>query len=185
MSVLLSMPVAFTDSLSRGGALFVVFCATWLGIITILCALIFIWVRPIREEGLFGPLKAVSDRLRDFFALVFSCVIAYVAVFILKDYFKIIRPSVWHTDLHALIVQTDFGFPSGHSTFYAALATALFFINKKAGYVAGSIALIIGTARVISGVHTPMDVIAGYCLGVLVACLVDFAIEAVSKNSKK
>ena len=179
------MPVAFTDSLSRGGELLVVFCATWLGILTSLCAIIFIWVRPIHEEGLFGPLKAVSDRLQDFFALVFSCVISYVVVFILKDYFHVIRPSFWHTDLHALIVQTDFGFPSGHATFYAALATALFFIHKKAGYIAGGIALIIGTARVISGVHTPMDILGGYCLGILVACIVDFAIEAVSKKSKK
>ena len=173
MNLLTAMPINFTNSLSPAAARFVVFCATDLGIITILITIVFVLFRKIPEKGVFGPLQEIADRLRDILILTFSCVITYVTVFILKNIFHVIRPSNSIPNLHALIVQTDFGFPSGHASFYSALAVALFFINKKAGYAAGVIALIIGIARVISGVHRPIDVLAGFVVGTLIACLVD------------
>jgi len=62
-------------------------------------------------------------------------------------------------------------FPSGHATFFMALAVALFFYHKKLGvfYIIGAIA--IGIARVMAGIHWPGDILAGWFLGGVVGWL--------------
>jgi undecaprenyl-diphosphatase len=63
-------------------------------------------------------------------------------------------------------------FPSGHATFFASLALAMFFYHKKRGWYFLLSALIIGLARIISGVHYPIDIVAGYIIGVCSAYFV-------------
>lgn len=60
-------------------------------------------------------------------------------------------------------------FPSGHSTVYAALAVSSFFFSKRLGIFVGIFALCIGLSRVISGVHWPIDILAGLTIGSLVS----------------
>lgn len=52
-------------------------------------------------------------------------------------------------------------FPSGHAAFFFALAFAVFFINKKIGILYIAAAVLMGFARVMAGVHWPLDILAG------------------------
>src|SRR3989344_2289030 len=63
-------------------------------------------------------------------------------------------------------------FPSGHAAVFFALAIAVFFINRKLGYWFFAGAILIGLARIFTGVHWPMDIIAGFFVGVISAYLV-------------
>jgi len=63
-------------------------------------------------------------------------------------------------------------FPSGHATFFMALAIALSAYHKRLGIVYIFGALAIGLARVIAGVHFPIDIIAGYILGGIIGIAV-------------
>ena len=76
----------------------------------------------------------------------------------------------------AKLISPDdpFSFPSGHATFFSALATALYFYHKRLGLWFGLGAVIIGLARIISGIHYPADILTGFGLGMLIAGLVAY-----------
>ncbi len=89
---------------------------------------------------------------------------------LLKNIFKRQRP-----DIHPLISEHGYSFPSGHSMgsfiFYGALAyIILHSAHKKSRKVFGIllmalIILLIGTSRIYLGVHYPSDVAGGYIAG--------------------
>ena len=86
------------------------------------------------------------------------------------------RPFLTH-DIVQLLPETSYSFPSGHATFFFAFAGALYFYNKRWGIWFGIAALLIGIARVMSGVHYPSDIIAGALIGILTAWAVVLCIR--------
>ena len=74
------------------------------------------------------------------------------------------RPFITY-DVHQLIAENSWSFPSGHSITFFALATVIYFYNKKWGYWFLGVAAVIAVARVVAGVHYPSDVIGGALLG--------------------
>jgi undecaprenyl-diphosphatase len=81
-----------------------------------------------------------------------------------------VRPDI---EPHLVVVKTS-SFPSGHATssmiFYFALAIALTARtrwNRSAAASAVLLSLLIGTSRVMLGVHWPSDVIGGWAFGML------------------
>ncbi|MBI2047602.1 MAG: phosphatase PAP2 family protein [Candidatus Liptonbacteria bacterium] len=84
----------------------------------------------------------------------------------------------------SLIPESGSSFPSGHAAFYFALATALFFYNRRAGIWYFILSLLIGVARIFVGVHWPLDVLAGAVLGVLCGLFVHWLLSRYySQNS--
>ena len=173
-------PVTFINAVTPLEAHFIVFCATWLGILTIVWVVAYMLFRPIPDHSVFAPLENLSRRFSNLVVILFSVVIAYTLSVILKNYFQIGRPDVLNINLRPLIQLSDYGFPSSHAAFYSALAVSVFFINRRAGAFAGILALVVGSARILAGVHTPLDILGGFILGTLVAVLVDFFIEKLS-----
>ena len=56
-------------------------------------------------------------------------------------------------------------FPSGHAAFFFAIAFIAYYFDKKLGYIFLGGALLMGLARVVAGIHFPLDIIAGALLG--------------------
>ncbi len=63
-------------------------------------------------------------------------------------------------------------FPSFHAAFYFAIATIVYFYNKKVGLFFFLASLLISLARVFSGVHWPSDILAGVIVGVFSAWII-------------
>ena len=68
-----------------------------------------------------------------------------------------------------LLADNAWSFPSGHATFFFALATAVYLYNKKwgTGFFIAAIAITLG--RVAAGVHYPSDIVGGALIGGVVA----------------
>lgn len=77
------------------------------------------------------------------------------------------RPFISLPEVQPLIGNpiTIHAFPSGHATIAFALATAIFFIDKRWGTGMLLLAAIVSAGRVLVGVHFPIDVLSGAILG--------------------
>lgn len=108
------------------------------------------------------------------FSLFFlSGIFAWIAAALLKLAFHIPRPFI-QEGIIPLVRESGFSFPSGHMTVFSALAVAGYFINKKLGIVLLIIAFLVGLSRIVIGVHTPIDIIGGFCVGSIVSFIIYF-----------
>jgi undecaprenyl-diphosphatase len=106
------------------------------------------------------------------FYVFFSAGASWLASKVLKILINTPRPFDSLPDVSALFPQTSNAFPSGHAAFFGALACAVFFLNKKAGYIFILCAVLIGLARIMAGVHFPVDILGGFTLGILAAFMI-------------
>ncbi len=81
------------------------------------------------------------------------------------------RPFV-ENNVNLLLSSNESSFPSGHAAFYFAIATVVFFYNKKAGILFFVAAFLISIARVFVGIHWPTDILAGIIVGIFSGWLV-------------
>ena len=139
----------------------IVFCASYLAYILVLLFLMFVIV------------SVYSRREKLIILLVtgLSCIIARGGVTELIRFFYH-RPRPFLTlEAHPLLTDSAWSFPSGHATFFFALATAVYLYNKQWGKLFFTGAVLVAVGRVVAGVHYPSDSIAGAFIGIVVAYL--------------
>jgi len=146
--------------------LIILFAAEYLGWVLLVGLLSFIFThRHNRREG-----------FKNVFVILSTAVFAWVVAKAIKYGLDNPRPFQSLENVNMVFEYGDNIFeygdndslPSGHATFFAAIATAVFFYHKQLGalYILG--AVLIGLARIAGGVHFPTDILAGYALGGLI-----------------
>jgi len=151
----------FLDSL-------IVFCASYLP--WLLVASFLLW--------LYFSSSSTREKIYILGVTALSALVARFGITeIIRFFYHRPRPFVAFSQIHALFSDTEWSFPSGHAAFFFALASAVFFFNKKWG-----VALFIGTVivtigRVAAGVHYPSDIIGGMLIGIAVAYAVFYLAE--------
>jgi undecaprenyl-diphosphatase len=80
---------------------------------------------------------------------------------------------------------TGLGFVSGHTAVAFAVATALLpVLSLRGRIVAYALATLVGLARIVYGVHFPLDVVGGAALGVMCGCVVDLVMLAIPERGR-
>ncbi|MSU44914.1 phosphatase PAP2 family protein [Candidatus Nomurabacteria bacterium] len=106
--------------------------------------------------------------------------IAYLFATILKELISADRSFVRLDTIIPLFNPTqEYSFPSTHAAIFSALAIAVYFRDKKIGIIFLISALLIGLARIIAGVHFPIDILGGFILGSGVTYLVAYFVKNV------
>jgi len=151
----------FTDKL-------IVFFAVYFPFVVVMLAGLFLLFHHevLKAEN---PFRVFLEKKKEILVVFFSSFLAYFLASILKILFHTTRPFLVLPNANALFNESSFAFPSGHAAFFSALAFSIFFLHKKAGYVFIFFALLIGLARIMAGVHFPIDILGGFVLGFLVA----------------
>lgn len=131
-----------------------IFFAKYLGYILIFCLLFFL---------LKGFKKYRLMIARAFLAGILArLIIVNFIRWILPRY----RPFV-ENNINLLLEPTSAAsFPSGHSAFYFAIATVVYFYNKKIGVLFLLASFLISISRVFVGIHWPSDILAGAVIGI-------------------
>ena len=149
----------------------IIFFTDNLGLLLIAGLLIFLFA----EKGLSSRSEAKrgetlgskkSFLARDIFVIFAVALFAWIISKIIRVFYFSPRPFEVLDNVNLLFEHgTGDSLPSGHATFYSALATSFYFYHKYLAiiYIAG--ALLIGTSRIIAGIHWPLDILAGYALG--------------------
>jgi len=93
--------------------------------------------------------------------LVFAVILlplSYVFAKLVSRFYFDPRPFVEGNFTPLLPHAADNGFPSDHTLLAAAIAFAIFHFNKKLGLFLFFLALLVGVARVLAGVHHAADI---------------------------
>ncbi|TSC88783.1 MAG: bacitracin transporter permease BcrC [Parcubacteria group bacterium Gr01-1014_3] len=109
---------------------------------------IFILLSLLLSRGLIAEtIRFIYPRLRPFVALDFE-------------------PLVNHLSSPA--------FPSGHASFYFALAMALIVLNYRWKWWVLAAAIVMGVARIFAGAHWPLDILSGAIVGIFSVFVVKY-----------
>ncbi|MEK7588935.1 MAG: phosphatase PAP2 family protein [Patescibacteria group bacterium] len=151
----------------------IVFFAETLPYFVIVFAVLFVLLHHdvVRSKKPFALLK---QKWQEIIFVFLSSVIAWVLAYILKSIFMTPRPFLALSEVTPLWIEGGYAFPSGHSTAFMALAVSIFLCHKKVGYAFIGFAILIGIARIMAGVHFPIDILGGFILGAGVAYTIKF-----------
>jgi len=116
-----------------------------------------------------NPFSALAQKWKEIVLVFFSGIFAWCISQVIKFLIHNPRPFLAFPNVSSLLPESGFAFPSGHATFYMALAFSIFLSHKKAGFVFIFFAFLIGIARIIAGVHFPIDILGGFILGIFIA----------------
>lgn len=104
-------------------------------------------------------------------ALLAGLAARFIIVPIIRLFYHRPRPFIALHDVNKLIVDNDYSFPSGHASFFFAIAVVLFVYDKRLGVAFFILGTLISVSRVAAGVHYPSDIVGGLIVGSLVAWL--------------
>ena len=160
--------------------LIVVF-ARYFQYIVICYALILTYRTLTNRDSAINPKLYVHKAVSEAVWVATSVMVAYIITGLMKLYFAVPRPFL--AGVESLFIHGGYNsFPSGHATIFAALTVAMFMFHKRRGWWFFFSAIAIGFARVMAGVHYPIDIFAGYIIGALSAyCVYNYVRPRMQK----
>jgi len=88
-----------------------------------------------------------------------SGLLSWLAALLIKDFFYLPRPYILAGHLPPANYLLDGSFPSGHTALALGVSFAIFYFHRRLGLGLILVSVSIGLARVLSGVHTPADLL--------------------------
>jgi len=119
--------------------------------------------------------------------LFLAAIVAVLIVnFGLKPFITRCRPCWLEPSVKLLTgLPSSYSFPSGHTNYFFAMATAAFLRNKKIGIPCLAVASLVAFSRLYLFVHWPTDVLGGMVTGLFGAVISYGIIEFLSKTLGK
>jgi undecaprenyl-diphosphatase len=106
--------------------------------------------------------------------------LAAILTFLLAQFIRFIyphpRPFLILNITHLLTESTS-SFPSGHTIFIFGMAAVSSLYSRRLSYFMFVSGLIVGIARIIAGVHYPLDIIGGIIFGILTGWCLDVRVQ--------
>jgi len=96
---------------------------------------------------------------------LFSFTTAFIVSRILSNLYYSTRPFVAQNFTPLISHAPDNGFPSDHALLSFTLASVMFAFSRKWGAIIFAIGTGIGLARIIAGIHSPVDIIGSLIVG--------------------
>ncbi len=127
-------------------------------------------------------------RFKKYWRMVVEAFIAAIlARLVIVDFIRWLwprsRPFIENNINLLLNYPNEASFPSGHAAFYFAIATIVFFYNKKAGVLFYLAAFLISLSRVFVGIHWPSDILAGAIVGIFSGWLINKIFKIFAKSN--
>lgn len=145
---------------------FLIFSATALGTMLMVVAAVFLLFHKDGKHGNALSTPALfRERLKEIFFLATSALASLALTTFIK--FIVHAPRPFETGVASLFTYAGGdSFPSGHATFFASLAVSLLLLHRNIfTYIFAVLCLVVPLARVLVGIHYPIDLVAGVVIG--------------------
>lgn len=147
----------------------IIFCAKYVFVATGLLVLI-VMIRQTRKQ-----------RIKLLTTIIAAGIIAYILSKILGKLYYDPRPFVSQNITPLIPHSADNGFPSEHTWFTATIAACLYMFSKQYGKLAFVVVIIVGSARVLAHVHSPIDIVGGIAVGIAAAYAAKILISRIDR----
>ena len=114
--------------------------------------------------------------------LVMSSILTVLLVKLATTLHQDPRPFIRDGVTPLIRSSTDNGFPSDHSAVSAMIAFIVLKFNRKVGYALLLVAVLIGTSRVLAGVHHTQDIVGGIVIAGVSVGLSVLALDTAKKR---
>lgn len=154
----------------------IIFFADYLPYLVVLWILVYALWADFGKFNFRKPFAIFVNRFSFLFNVFVPAFTSWVVANLVKGIIAFPRPFIAFGELvNPLFVHGGMdSFPSGHATFFGALTLSSFLVDKKMGYWVLVASILIGGARVASGIHYPIDILFGYLIGLLVVLIFYF-----------
>ncbi|GAC1390986.1 MAG: hypothetical protein NVSMB46_02050 [Candidatus Saccharimonadales bacterium] len=150
----------------------IIFCAKYLFMFVVV-GIIVAWIRSPR-----------NSKIRLFITALVAGIIAFGIAYIAKHLFYDPRPFVTDHMKPLIAHAADNGFPSDHALFTMTLTAVTYFFSKKITSIMLVITIIVGVARVLADIHSPLDIAAGWFVAIIGTAIAYVLLGVFMKNPK-
>ena len=98
---------------------------------------------------------------------IVSAINALILAFVIGEMVRSVRPFVLEHTMPLIRHGADNGFPSHHVLIAMTMAAVAFLYDRNLGLALCAAALLVGVARVMAGVHHPVDVIGSVAIALV------------------
>ncbi len=120
-----------------------------------------------------GANKDVRERHQiALFVALTSMALSSLVVLIINSFYQRLRPFEVMDVTLLFYRPTDPSFPANSAAAAFALGAAIWLVNRRVGAAMLAAAVVYGFARIIAGVHFPLDVLVGWLIAVAVTLVV-------------
>ncbi len=133
----------------------IIFCAKYLIFVIVLISLI-VWLK-----------AATKNRWQFAIAVVLAGIIALALSKISGVLYYHPRPFVTQGIVPLISHGNDNGFPSEHTLLAMTLSAVIYYYRPRLAAGLFGLTLLVGTARVLAHVHSPIDILGGLILGAI------------------
>ena len=133
----------------------IIFCAAYLYLVVII-GFGMAWINTIKNR-----------KIQFIVMTIVAGIIAYILSLIASRLYFDPRPFVIEHVKPLIAHAADNGFPSDHALLTMTLTATTYFFNKRVALGMLSLSIIIGIARVLAKIHSPIDIGAGWLIGII------------------
>lgn len=116
---------------------------------------------------------------------IISFLLALAIAFVSGSLYYDPRPFVIDHFIPLIPHSPDNGFPSDHTLFGMVAAATVFIYHRKTGILLGILTILVGIARVIAGIHHPIDIIGGVLIAVAATSVAWAMLKVLSRKFPK
>jgi undecaprenyl-diphosphatase len=109
---------------------------------------------------------------------------SYVVAQVIHYFYHHLRP-LFALPIQHLLNESSYSFPSGHTIIIFGMATAALAYSKRLAYFLYASGLVVGVARVMAGVHYPLDILGGIILGIATGLVVQGWAKYITRKTNK
>lgn len=125
----------------------------------------------------------IGNNTRLWLNIIFTTGVSWLTGWLIKSFFYLPRPFILSKTAAIVNFHLDGSFPSNHAVVAWSLAWSIYWFYPKSGTILIIGAILISLGRIFGGVHSPLDVAAGFLIALFLSLIIH-RLTAITPNAR-